>query len=894
MQSTTRLSCAIAAALAGVAVGGARAAATSTAAPSAGSDTSDEIAEITVTAQRRTQSAQDVPITMQALTSETLQQLDIKTLDDYIRYLPNVTSSTNGPGQGNIYMRGLSAGAGGSQAAGSLAQYPNVAIYLDDQSGQLPARNLDIYAADLDRIEVLEGPQGTLFGAGAEAGVVRYITNKPKLDVTEGNVEAGYGTTAHGDPNAHVTAVLNLPLVDNTLAVRGVIYDDNRGGYINNVPGTFTRRNTDLGIHYANYPAVNGQCPNGLPNSGYCVPPGSPVLNNDSITGSAINPVTYSGIRAEALYRINDDWNFLLSQMYQNMNSQGVFYQMPQSSDGVPLQPLEVTLFNNSYDKDKFENTAWTLTGKLGPLNAIYTGGYLDRNVTQVGDYTNYSRGVYADYYQCFGPGTGGDTKLKSTCYSPSSVWLETERNEHLTEELRLSTPDDWRARGIIGAFYEDNILLDQTHWAYKNIPDCTSDGAAGTPGNSGCLSNIGTPPGVTVSSPGVQGDNISFIEDTRRETKQIAFFMSGDYDLIPKVLTLTAGTRYYHFENSLVGDITSGFGCFEQGVPPGGCIASANNIDARHLADTETGFKSRANVTWHVTSDQMIYYTWSQGFRPGGFNRTGGAQFIPGPDGMAQFVLPNAYKSDELTNNELGWKTEFLGRRLQWDGAVYQENWNNAQVNFFDPGETGNLVFGTNGQNFRIRGIETSLIAKVTAQLTLQGVASRNHSVQTNSPALIDANPASVNYGKPITESCGGGTCTPISNLFGPVGSPTANSPPIQFSLRARYDWTVDSYNAYAQLGASHTGQSFTQAGANPSISANGAINSNSLRFEDPAYTTYDASCGVAKNAWHVRAYAQNLSNSHASVFTNSAQFVVAETPLRPRVIGVDFGYNF
>src|SRR2546430_14862928 len=107
-----------------------------------------------------------------------------------------------------------------------------------------------IYAADLNRIEVLEGPQGTLFGAGAEAGVIRYITNEPKLDVTEANVKAGYGVTAHGDPNTDLTAVVNLPLIANTMAVRAVIYNDTRGGYIDNVAATFTRKNTDIGIHY--------------------------------------------------------------------------------------------------------------------------------------------------------------------------------------------------------------------------------------------------------------------------------------------------------------------------------------------------------------------------------------------------------------------------------------------------------------------------------------------------------------------------------------------------------------------------------------------------------------------------------------------------------------------
>ncbi len=124
------------------------------------------------------------------------------------------------------------------------------------------------------------------------------------------------------------------------------------------------------------------------------MPPGSPSINNAGIAGNDINPVTYSGVRVELLYKFNEDWDALVTQSYQNMDSQGVFYQQPNASDGAPLQPLEVTLFNPAFDKDKFESTAWTVNGKFGPLKAVYTGGYLVRNVEQVGDYTNYARGV--------------------------------------------------------------------------------------------------------------------------------------------------------------------------------------------------------------------------------------------------------------------------------------------------------------------------------------------------------------------------------------------------------------------------------------------------------------------------------------------------------------------
>ena len=423
MNSNPKLAYAIAMILSGDVAG------TALAATASDADTaSDSIQEITVTAQRRTESMQDVPISMQAFTAQSLEQLNIQTFDDYIKYLPNVTTANNGPGQNEVFMRGLSAGSQASQGSASTGLFPNVAIYLDNQSVQMPNRNLDIYAVDLNRIEVLEGPQGTLFGSGAESGVIRYITNQPKIDVTEGSVKAGYGTTAHGDNNSDVTAIINLPLIAEHMAVRAVIYDDERGGYINNVPGTFTRANTDIGIHYADYAAVDGACPNGKPpgNTGYCVPPGSPSINNSNLVGNAINPVTYQGLRAELLYKFNDDWDVLLTQLYQTTNSTGVFYQQPNSSDGVPLAPLQVTLFNPSYDKDKAEQTSLTIDGKVGWLKGVYTGGYLVRNVEQQGDYTNYSRGVYSAYYQCYGPAS--DPTLKSTCFRRAPPGIRTSR----------------------------------------------------------------------------------------------------------------------------------------------------------------------------------------------------------------------------------------------------------------------------------------------------------------------------------------------------------------------------------------------------------------------------------------------------------------------------------
>src|ERR1700678_3347592 len=213
MHLNSKLSYAIAAILSGSPIG------LSYAADVADASDADAIQEITVTAQRRSESIENVPITIQAITGDQLKQLNVTTFDDLLRYTPNVTFSGNGPGTGNIFMRGMSSGGSGNQSQSTTAPFPNVALYLDYQSMQFPARNNDVYMVDMERVEVLEGPQGTLFGGGAQAGAIRYITNKPKLDVTEGDVNASYGITPGGGPNSMGNPPITLPLIPDVLAV---------------------------------------------------------------------------------------------------------------------------------------------------------------------------------------------------------------------------------------------------------------------------------------------------------------------------------------------------------------------------------------------------------------------------------------------------------------------------------------------------------------------------------------------------------------------------------------------------------------------------------------------------------------------------------------------------
>lgn len=153
---------------------------------------------IVVTAQKRSEDLQDVPVSVQALGQEGLEQLNIDTFEDYLEQLPTVTAGGSGPGQSTIYIRGLASTTPNLTTAGVAGLAPNVALYLDEQPLAQPGRNLDVYAADLERIEVLSGPQGTLFGASSQAGVVRLITNKPSLAEFDASASAGVSFTKGG------------------------------------------------------------------------------------------------------------------------------------------------------------------------------------------------------------------------------------------------------------------------------------------------------------------------------------------------------------------------------------------------------------------------------------------------------------------------------------------------------------------------------------------------------------------------------------------------------------------------------------------------------------------------------------------------------------------------
>jgi iron complex outermembrane receptor protein len=853
--------------------------------------------EVVITASRREEELQDVPITVEVLTGSQLERLNATTFDDFAGALPGVTAHGVGPGQNNIYVRGLATVEPGQQAVIIGGAFSNVAVYLDEQSAQFPNHNLDVYTVDLERIEILEGPQGTLFGAGAQAGVLRYITNKPKLNRFEGQADVGYGWTRYGAPSRNADVVINVPVATDKFAARALIYDEKRGGYIDNIPSTFARSDSDAGIHYA---YADGK-----------VPINSMAINNLGIAHPDFNPVTYRGARLQTLYQANEDWSALLSLSEQNMEADGVFAEMAANSAGEPQPDLSVQQFNPSYLKDRFADVTLTIQGRIDALKILYAGGYLVRTVEQQQDYTQYARGLYADYYQCANPtaASGSPNPAAAQCFTPSATWHDRAHNTHQSHELRISTPEHWRFRAVGGLFYEDFRIQDETDWYYQTATPYFNPIAPPTGYwvlNGKVVCTCQPEPGATLvdghpattNNPHTRPANDAFFNDlTRRYTQNAAYF-SADLEIIPKALTLTAGTRYFDIHDALLGASVGSFGCqiIFNPTAPNPCVnRDTANIDAEHLHPTDAGFTSRVNLTWRVNGDSLVYYTWSQGFRPGSFNRP---LTTPLNSPLAAPSNPSSYQAtaaahggwqpsriispDHLVNNELGWKAQWLSGTLQWDGAIYQEIWSAVQAPVSDPGTTPPAVL--NGGTYRVRGAESTFRARLWRGFRFETGGSFNRNKLVREGALYWADGTRIDFGQLQTADGG-----PVANPTGSLGSELAAAPVFQGYARVRYEYPWSTYHAFVQLGAMHQSQSLAST---DKISLD--LKGNSIAYRLPEFTTYDAAVGLRVNSWQLQAYGSNLSDTRAQLYANYHQAYKAVTVSRPRTVGLRASFTF
>lgn len=776
-----------------------------------------EFEEIVVTATKRATDLQDTPIAVQALGEEKLDELNIGNFDDYIRYLPNVNAAGRGPGQSSIFIRGMATDSSDQTSIEIGAPVPNVALYLDEQPVSSGGRNLDLYVSDIARVEVLPGPQGTLFGASSQAGTIRLITNKPVYNEFQAGFDASYSSTKGGDDSNSVEAFINIPIIDDKFAIRGVFYNAVEGGYIDNVFG-----------ENAYLPGMVG-FPE--PANGFDETAESTVVNNIAYVEDDFNDAVYRGARISAKIALTDNWELLPQFMTQSLDVDGVFDHSPSSiadydASGVAgsrvVGDLKVERFFPDRLDDDFDQFSLTVNGRLGALDIVYAGSFLDREVNNSFDYSGYTEvGAYGYYYIC-----QPDYTL---CGDPTQGMIAHIENERSTHELRVSYSEGGLIDFVAGVFIDDiQTKVDTNFFVAGSIGFF----APNTPHSQS-----------TTFNPNPRAPGITFMNDAIRDEEQIAVFGEVTFNATD-TLAFTLGARNYDIETSLVG--SSNFATFCDVAPcgpeddgDGGRSYDVIFADDLPLKETDTIFK--ANASFRPNDDLLFFGTWSEGFRPGGFNRNED--------------VPSTYFSDEVTNIEFGWKTTLANGSLRFNGSVYQIDWDKLQVGVTDFECCGVLTFVLNVGNAEIRGFEGDLTWLATDQLTLGASWSINKTELLQVPDNITG--------------------------LAPVGSNLALAPELQYNINARYQWELGNKDAHAQLVVAHTDDQYSSV-----VTAN--------RFKQKSYDTVDGAIGVSADKWGVELFAENLTDERAELFINALDTDLRITTNRPRTWGVRVSYDF
>lgn len=524
-----------------------------------------QLGTVTVTAEKRTENLQKVPVSIQVLGSDRLEELHVKNFDDYVKYLPSVSYQSYGPGFALIYMRGVASGGDGNHS-GSM---PSVGVYLDEEPVTTIQGPLDIHMYDIARVETLSGPQGTLYGASAEAGAIRIITNKPDPSGFAANYSLGTSTVKNGGLGYTAEGMLNVP-ISTTSAIRLVGWHEHDSGYIDNKVGYRT-----------------------FPSSGVTV-------SNDACTSTSslvctarakdhYNDVDTTGGRAALKVDLGDNWSISPTLMGQQSISNGLFAYDPQAGD------LAVSHAYKERTNDRWWQGALTVEGKVGNFDLTYAYAHLKRTTDEHNDYSDYSFW----YDTLYGYGTYIYDN-NGTLIDPSQYIIGKDRYTKQSHELRIASPAEDRLRLVAGLFWERQLHDIEQRYMINGLAD-------------------------SLSTPGWP-DTLWLTKQTRVDQDE-AIFGELSYDLIPETLTATVGGRYFRTHNTL-----GGYYGFSAGYSPSssygeaGCISSTPYHGAPCLdfdkAVKENGSLGKANLTWNITPTKMVYITRSEGFRPGGINR--------------------------------------------------------------------------------------------------------------------------------------------------------------------------------------------------------------------------------------------------------------------------------
>ena len=812
-----------------------------------------EIEEVVVTARKKTESLQDVPLSVSALRESALDEKGISVFEDYLLQLPSVTAGGSGPGTSTIYIRGLASTTPNLTTAGVAGLAPNVSFYLDEQPLAQPGRNLDVYAADMARIEVLAGPQGTLFGASSQAGVVRMITNKPVNGETSGNVEVESRFMPDGDSGAKVELVGNMPIGEST-AARLVAYRDKKGGYIDQVAGTLdvsqSARFRPAGTIRQNGLPVNssrGGFQAGADLSGATLNKAGAIIKDDA------NELTYEGFRASVAHEINESWDALFTVAQQTIEADGVFFVDPTLGD------LEIQRYTEDKIEDEYDNMSLTLEGSIGDLEVVYAGAYTDRTTDQMVDYTDYLFvGQYLPYYICdyyvtYTSNAPGNVPT-GTCGAPNLLVDSTTNLEVTSHEFRINADLSDTTSLTAGVFISDTELTELNLFNYPTSVENDITYAANYP-----LTNTSATGSINNASPGWYSagpfsEPVIFFNDIRRTDEQRGIF--GELSFATSDTTeLSIGARWYDIEVDFEGSANSSFG---NGFGNTDQQKYGSNLSAQYAPGNSNGYPDKAETdgvigkvtySWKPNDDSMYYLTWSEGFRPGLLNRPAGRTNSDG-----SYTIPAAIDSDEITNYEFGWKSVLQDGQLRFNGSLFFVDVSGLQSTIFDPSIV-NLFFSDNAADAEIKGVEGDFIYYTETGLILSGAFS-----------LLDTE---------ITKSL-----IPTGDII--VGQELAFAPGFQGNISARKEWDLEAGNTgYWQAQFTMSDKSYSDIMA-PN------------RAEQDSYNLLNLRAGITNDYWFAEVYVDNATDERAEIsntFVFDRQRVAI---IRPLTVGLRYKLKF
>ncbi|MEO5962540.1 MAG: TonB-dependent receptor [Thermomonas sp.] len=786
---------------------------------------------VTVTAQKREENLQKVPISMQVVGNQQLEQQNVADFADYAKLIPSLSYGTagggvfSGPGFVQVYMRGVASGGDGNHSGSQ----PSVGMYLDEQPITTIQGALDIHMYDIERVEALAGPQGTLYGASSQSGTIRIITRKPDPS----GYSAGYsieGNSISGGGIGHVLeGFVNIPLNDRA-AVRLVGWQKHDAGYVDNLHGTRT-----------------------YPTSGI-------VDDNADLAEKNYNTADTAGLRASARFDINDRWTItpqLIAQKQKAYGSAGIDPLVGSAIAGYDASSgdMAVKHFNPETSDDRWHQAALTVEGKIGNFDLTYVFSQLNRDVDSESDYSDY--GFWYDSLAGYGAYFYDNNH---NLINPAQYIQAIDGYKRTSHELRVASPQDNRLRLVAGLFWQE-----QTHNIEQRY---RIDGLADV------LSVSGWP------------QTIWLTQQDRRDRDQ-AIFCQVTFDVTDK-FEMNAGGRWFRSDNGLQGyfGFANGYssgssldpvdrygeaGCYAQygaksnWVPYDG--APCKVVDKR-VKENDAIY--RLNATWKIDDKKMVYATWSQGYRPGGINRRG--------------TLP-PYVSDFLTNYEFGWKTSWANDTLIFNGALFREDWKDFQFSYL--GQNG-LTEIRNANQAQIKGVELDLSWAATYNLQITGgFAWYDAKLTDNYCGWLRPG------GKPETV-CPPGTLDPNGAVVtGPQaasGTRLPVTPKFKGTLNARYTLDFAGGEAYAQASLSHAGSRRVDL-RQAETALLGYLNAYTLTDLSTGWRKNNWTIDLfLKNALDKRAQMSRFAQCAALTCGNEPYTVIAQ----PRTFGIRFSQEF